>query len=345
MPRQGALAAVAGHNGPVRYLILGVTEARDEDGSALPVSGTRLRALLAALALRAGRPVPVADLIDDVWAADSPHDAPAALQALVGRLRRVLGRDAITSTHGGYRLAAGPDEVDLYVFERLSRQGAEELDAGDPAAAARTLRTALALWRGPALADLPDRDHGHGLRPEGHRLAALERRIEADLRCAATGRDGGAGPDAEPRALVPELMELTAAHSYHERFRAQLIRALRAEGRQADALVAYEDARRALADGLGTDPGPELIALHEELLTPSQVPSASSAGPVTMRPQRPLDASGPVVRHGNLRPRLTSFVGREPELRSIRADLTRSRPSTCRAACPGSTPISRNCAS
>ncbi|MCX4730663.1 BTAD domain-containing putative transcriptional regulator [Streptomyces sp. NBC_01363] len=316
----------------MRYLILGVTEARDENGSALPVGGTRLRALLAALALRAGRPVPVADLVDDVWAADPPQDAPAALQALVGRLRRVLGRDAITSTHGGYRLAAGPDEVDLYVFERLSRQGAEELDAGDPVTAARTLRTALALWRGPVLADLPERDHGHALRPEGHRLAALERRIEADLRCAATGAGGGAGPDARPRTLVPELMELTAAHPYDERFRAQLIRALRAEGRQADALAAYEEARRALADDLGTDPGPELIALHRELLAPPQVSSAAVAGVagVAARPQRPLEPrppgpSRPAVVYGNLRPRLTSFVGREPELWSIRADLSRSR--------------------
>ncbi|MFI5744329.1 ATP-binding protein [Streptomyces sp. NPDC051644] len=308
----------------MRYLILGVTEARDESGSALPVGGTRLRALLAALALRTGRPVPVADLVDDVWAGDPPNDAPAALQALVGRLRRVLGRDAITSTHGGYRLEAAPDEVDLHVFERLSRQGADELDAGDPAAAARTLRTALSLWRGPALADLPD--HGHGLRPEAHRLAALERRIEADLRGAATGAGAGAGagvgegPAAGPRALVPELKELTAAHPYDERFRAQLIRALRAEGRQADALAAYEDARHALADGLGTDPGPELISLHRELLTPASSASSKAAAPAT-----PAASGSPNTPRGNLRPRLTSFVGREPELRSIRADLTRSR--------------------
>ncbi|MFJ2917262.1 ATP-binding protein [Streptomyces sp. NPDC087307] len=307
----------------MRYLILGVTEARDENGSALPVGGTRLRALLAALALRAGRAAPVAELVDDVWAAEPPHDAPAALQALVGRLRRVLGKDAITSTHGGYRLAAGPDEVDLYVFERLSREGAEQLDAGDPARAARTLRTALALWRGPALADLPDRDHGHALRPEGHRLAALERRVEADLRCAETGTGGGAGPNS----LVPELMELAAAHPYDERFRAQLIRALRAEGRQADALAAYEDARRALADDLGADPGPELAALHRELLAPSQVSSVRSGAsvPSVAAMPGPHEPSGPAVARGNLRPRLTSFVGRERELRSIRADLTRSR--------------------
>ncbi|MFE4799898.1 ATP-binding protein [Streptomyces sp. NPDC056708] len=306
----------------MRYLILGVTEARDENGSALPTGGTRLRALLAALALRTGRPVPVADLVDDVWAGDPPYDAPAALQALVGRLRRVLGRDAITSTHGGYRLEAAPDEVDLHVFERLSRQGAAELDAGDPVTAARTLRTALALWRGPALADLPDRDHGHGLRPEAHRLAALERRIEADLRCAGAGAAVGVGPAAGPRTLVPELKELTAAHPYDERFRAQLIRALRADGRQADALAAYEDARRALADRLGTDPGPELIALHRELLTPPSGASSEAAAPAASgSPDTPNHAP----RRGNLRPRLTSFVGREPELRSIRVDLTRSR--------------------
>ncbi|MEL5960778.1 BTAD domain-containing putative transcriptional regulator [Streptomyces sp. CLV115] len=340
----------------MRYLILGVTEARDENGAVLPVNGIRLRALLAALALRAGRPVPVADLLDDIWGADPPHDAPAALQALVGRLRRTLGRDTIASTHGGYRLEAGPDDVDLHVFERLSRRGAEELDSGDPATAARTLRTALGLWRGPALADLPDRDHGHALRPDAHRLAALERRIEADLRCAAMGAGAAAGPGdgrtSGPRTLVPELMELTAAHPYDERFRAQLIRALRAEGRQADALAAYEDARRTLADGLGTDPGPELIELHRELLTPSQSlslsptqsqsvtrsqpqpqsPPARSLSQPASQPQVTAAAAGTSatpaaspVPVGNLRPRLTSFVGREPELRSIGADLTRSR--------------------
>ncbi|WP_328901321.1 winged helix-turn-helix domain-containing protein [Streptomyces sp. NBC_00441] len=319
----------------MRYLILGATEARDENGGALPLGGSRLRALLAALALRPGRPVPVADLVDDVWADDPPADAPAALQALVGRLRRVLGREALASTPGGYRLTAGPDDVDLYVFERLARQGGAELEAGAPDRAARTLRTALALWRGPALADLPDGDQGHALRPEAHRLAALERRIEADLRrtTGGAGSAGGAGSGgagesaygtpilAEPRpgeapappaALVAELTELTAAHPYDERFRAQLIRALRTDGRQADALAAYEDARRALADGLGTDPGPELAALHRELLTPA--PAPAETGLFHVKPGR-----------SNLRPRLTSFVGREPELRAIRDDLIRSR--------------------
>ncbi|MYZ40976.1 MULTISPECIES: BTAD domain-containing putative transcriptional regulator, partial [unclassified Streptomyces] len=223
---------------------------------------------------------------------------------------------------GGYRLAAVRDDIDLYVFERLAREGAERLDAGDPETAARTLRDALALWRGPALADLPGgddgvrdrgvrgrgvrdhgvRDHGvrgHGIRPEAQRLAALKQRVEADLRRGATG------------PLVPELTELVAAHPYDEPFRAQLIRALSAEGRQADALAAYEDTRRVLADALGADPGPELTSLHARLLAGTDAARVSA-----VEPHRP---------GGNLRPRLTSFVGRESELHAIRADLSRFR--------------------
>ncbi|MFI8004137.1 ATP-binding protein [Streptomyces sp. NPDC086010] len=304
----------------MRYLILGVTEARDEHGGALPVGGARLRALLAALAVRAGRPASVAALIDDVWADEPPQDAPAALQALVGRLRRALGREAVTAAPGGYRLEAGPDDVDLHVFERLARQGSAELASGRPEAAAGTLRDALALWRGPALADLPGDESGR--RAEAHRLTALQQRIEADLVRGATA------------GLVPELRELTAAHPYDERLRAQLLRGLRAEGRQADALVAYEEARRALADGLGTDPGPELSALHRELLDtggpsgrgPAE-PRVPGAPQVPAAPRVPDDPGpgGPGAEEGNIRPRLTSFVGREPELRLIRSDLSRSR--------------------
>ncbi|MEU6877781.1 BTAD domain-containing putative transcriptional regulator [Streptomyces sp. NPDC046712] len=274
----------------MRYLILGTTLALDAHGTPLPLGGARLRALLAALALRGGRTVTVAELVDDVYGDEPPHDAPAALQALVGRLRRAIGREAVESTPGpGYRLLAGPDDIDLFVFERHVRDAGARLDAGDPETAAGLLRTALALFRGLALADLPE--HAR-VRPEAQRLATVRQRVEADLRRGAV--DG----------LVPELSELTAAHPYDEGFRAQLVRALRAEGRQADALAAYEDARRALADGLGADPGPELAALHRELLRPTA-------------PQ-PRET-------GNIRPRLTSFVGREPELAALHADLGHSR--------------------
>ncbi|MBM7170093.1 winged helix-turn-helix domain-containing protein, partial [Streptomyces sp. G44] len=143
----------------MRYGILGATEAYDDRGAPLPVGGQRLRALLAALALNAGRAVLVGTLIDEVWADtdDPPGDATAALQALVGRLRRALGKEAVASAPGGYRLAVAPEDVDLHRFERLTREGRAALDRDDPACAARLLRDALALWRGPALADLPDR--------------------------------------------------------------------------------------------------------------------------------------------------------------------------------------------
>ncbi|MFE8939505.1 ATP-binding protein [Streptomyces sp. NPDC007872] len=296
----------------MRYLILGTTEALRPDGTPLPLGGARLRALLAALALRGGRPVSVGELADDVYGDDPPQDAPAALQALVGRLRRVLGREAVASTPGpGYRLAAGPDDIDLYVFERRTAEAGARLDAGDPDTAAALLREALGLFRGPALADLPD---PAGVRPEAQRLAALRRRVEADLRRGAT--DG----------LVPELTELTTAYPYDEAFHAHLVRALRAEGRHADALAAYETARRTLADALGTDPGPELTALHRELLagpTAATTPTASTSPAAPPAPAGgPVPAEGPA---GNIRPRLTSFVGREPELGALRADLAASR--------------------
>ncbi|WP_420000463.1 ATP-binding protein [Streptomyces boninensis] len=288
----------------VRYRILGATEARDPDGAPVAL-GPRLRALLAALALRAdGRhPVSVDMLIGEIWPeGDDPADAPAALQALVGRLRRAIGRDAVESSPGGYRLVADPDDIDLHRFERLAAEGAQALDRGDAARAAGLLREALALWRGEAVADLPDRE-GLAARPDATRQAAVHGRIDADL---ALGRGPG---------LVPELREAVAEQPLDERFHAQLIRALRAAGRPADALAAYEEARRTLAARLGADPGPELRRLHGELLAGEAGESGAE------EPARPA----PAPATGNLRTRLTSFVGREADLAALRADLAAHR--------------------
>lgn len=308
----------------MRYKILGATEAYDEQGAPLPVGGRRLRALLATLALRTNRTVPVDTLIAEVWAQDEPPaDATAALQALVGRLRRALGKAAIASDPGGYRLTATPEDIDLHRFERLVREGRAALGHQDPESAARTLGEALALWHGPALADLPDRSAA--TRPEALRAEAIRARIEAELLL-------GRASDA-----VPELRELTEAQPYDETLHALLIRALRDAGRGADALAAYEHARRTLAEGLGADPGRELRALYAELLDP-----AGAAGPTAegvnrpKAPERPGSQERPgsperqggqerPERRGNLRPRLTSFVGREPELAAIRSDMRRAR--------------------
>ncbi|WP_030746925.1 BTAD domain-containing putative transcriptional regulator [Streptomyces sp. NRRL S-31] len=293
--------------GRVRYRILGVTQAADDQGTPVPIGGQRLRTLLAALALRPGRTATPDTLIDEIWADDPPRDAPAALQALVGRLRRTLGRHAVTSTPGGYRLEAAEEDVDLHVFERLTRTGTAALATGDPATAHRVLTEALSLWSGPALPDLPDRTAA--TRPEALRLEAARARAAAAL-------DLGRAQEA-----VPELRELAAAHPYDEPLHVLLIRALRDTGRPADALAAYESARRTLADTLGTDPGPELRALHAALL--AQQDPGTPAPPA--HPAAPPHTARHAERTGNLRPRLTSFVGREPELEAIRSDLRRAR--------------------
>ncbi|MFI1416777.1 BTAD domain-containing putative transcriptional regulator [Streptomyces sp. NPDC020731] len=281
---------------PVRYRILGTTQALRPDGTVVPVGGARLRALLTVLALRPGRTVPVGLLVDEVWGdGDPPADATGALQALVGRLRRTLGADRIASVDGGYRLTAAPDDIDLHRFERLAGDGLRALADGDPAKAAAVLDDALALWRGPALTGLPDRT-AEAARLATRHLDVLRARHTAAL---ALG-------DAEQS--LPELTALCDGHPLDEPLQALRLRALRDTGRTAEALAAFEDVRRLLADRLGSDPGAELRALHAELLEPGPAPATRAGAPP-----------------GNLRARLTSFVGREADIETIRADLTAAR--------------------
>ncbi|GHB07344.1 hypothetical protein GCM10010330_71850 [Streptomyces tendae] len=267
----------SGDNGPVRYRILGTTQVLRPDGTAVPLGGARLRALLTVLALRAGRAVPTGLLVEEVWDGDPPADAPGALQALVGRLRRALGADSVASADGGYRLAAAPDDVDLHRFDRLAGEGARALADGDPAKAAVVLDDALALWRGPVLADLPDRT-AEAARWETRHFEALRARHTAAL-------DLGQAEHA-----LPELTALCDGHPLDEPLQALRLRALRDTGRTAEALAAYESVRRVLADRLGADPGRELRALHAELLSPSPAPA-----PAPGRPSGTGPASGPAA--------------------------------------------------
>ncbi|MFI6683761.1 BTAD domain-containing putative transcriptional regulator [Streptomyces sp. NPDC050485] len=280
----------------MRYRILGTTQVLRPDGSPVALGGARLRALVTVLALRPGRAVPVGVLVDEVWDGEPPADATGALQALVGRLRRVIGHEAVFSADGGgYGLAAESDDIDLHRFERLTADGTRSLDEGEPAKAVALLDDALALWAGPALADLPDRA-APAARWEARRLDARRLRLAAAL---ALGRPG---------ETLAELAALCEAHPLDEPLHALRIRALRAADRPAEALAAYESVRATLAGELGADPGPELRSLHAELLNPAP-PPAPAATPV----------------NGNLRARLTSFVGREADLAHIRGDLESAR--------------------
>ncbi|MFD5239313.1 BTAD domain-containing putative transcriptional regulator [Streptomyces tendae] len=308
----------SGDNGPVRYRILGTTQVLRPDGTAVPLGGARLRALLTVLALRAGRAVPTGLLVEEVWDGDPPADAPGALQALVGRLRRALGADSVASADGGYRLAAAPDDVDLHRFDRLAGEGARALADGDPAKAAVVLDDALALWRGPVLADLPDRT-AEAARWETRHFEALRARHTAAL-------DLGQAEHA-----LPELTALCDGHPLDEPLQALRLRALRDTGRTAEALAAYESVRRVLADRLGTDPGPELRALHGGLLAPADpvTPVPADAPPGTRTPGTRGPAAAPAPEgfrpRGNLRARLTSFVGRDGDVETLRADLATTR--------------------
>ncbi|MDI3424201.1 BTAD domain-containing putative transcriptional regulator [Streptomyces luteolus] len=289
----------------MRYSILGTTQAVRSDGAAVAVGGPRLRALLTVLALRAGRTVPVGQLVAEVWDGDEPADATAALQALVGRLRRSLGRAAVESVDGGgYRLAAAPDDVDAHRFERLAGEGARALADGAPVEAAALLDEALGLWRGPALADLPDRT-ADAARLDARHLDARRARLAAAL---GLGR---------AEQILPELTALCAEHPLDEPLQALRLRALRDAGRAAEALAAYEAVRAGLAEQLGTDPGAELRALHGELLAGSPDPARTDSH----RGSRPPGPPAP----GNLRTRLTSFVGREADIEALRGDLGRAR--------------------
>ncbi|MEY2270434.1 BTAD domain-containing putative transcriptional regulator [Streptomyces sp. BF23-19] len=294
----------------MRYAILGTAQAIHDDGTPVAVGGARLRALLTALALRPGRVVPARLLVAEVWDGDPPADAVAALQALVARLRRALGHAAVRSAEGGYQLAAERQDVDLYRFERLVRAAGQ---VPDPVEAAALYEEALALWRGPALADLPA-------------PAAEAARWEAVRMDARRGRLAAALALGEAERSLPELTALCAQHPLDEPLHTLRIRALRDAGRPAEALAEYDSLRRELSDRLGTDPGPELRGLHAELLTSDARPPTT---PAAVAPAAAVPAAVPPppapVSAGNLRARLTTFVGREDDIRVIGDDLARAR--------------------
>ena len=178
--------------------MLGPLEVRTDGdpGDTREVGGVRLRALLIMLALRPGQFVPASELIDGLWAQAAPAGAANALQALVSRLRRALPEAVIDSRPAGYQLALDPNATDIVRFEQLAAAGRAQL-RDDPAAAAATLTRALGLWRGPALVDVAETDFGRAAiaRLDELRLAALEHRIDADLRTPGQHEVGQSKPE------------------------------------------------------------------------------------------------------------------------------------------------------
>ena len=233
----------------MEFRILGPLEVRDGE-RVLPLGGVKRRAVLAVLLLDANRVVSVEGLVDRVWGDSPPPSALASLQNHLGRLRREFG-DRLVRQPPGYLLRVADGERDLDRFQRL----VDDARGAEPAVAAQRLAEALALWRGPPLADLAGEPAAGAAAPlEDLRLAAVEERIEADLAL------GGHA------AVVPELEELVAREPYRERLRGQLIVALYRSGRQADALEAYARARRAFVDELGTEPSRPLQELQRAVL-------------------------------------------------------------------------------
>ena len=258
-------------------------------GREVGLGGPRPRAVLALLVLEAGRVVPADRLVEDVWRGSPPPGAAKTLRSYISRLRALLTPDAaLAARGGGYVLDADPDLVDAVRFERLVGAGQAVLSRGEAAAAADRFRQALALWRGPALADLRVVEPlaREAARLEELRLVAVEGRIEADVEL---------GRHAD---VTGELESMVAEYPLRERLWRLLVLALYRSERQADALAAYRRARDLMATELGLEPGEELRRLEQAVLR-QEVPAAA-----------------PPAR-GNLPAPLTSFVGRAQELARV----------------------------
>jgi len=291
----------------VRFGLLGTLAVWAEHGRPVEVPEAKVRALLADLLIHAGRPVPADRLIDDLWGDDLPVHPAGALQLKVSRLRHALenaepgGGELVAFRSPGYLLQIESDALDERRFAALMEQaGATE----DVRGQAELLADALALWRGPPLADFADAMFAQAAiaRLAEQRLVALEEQAEARL---ALG---------EHSLLAGELGELVAQHPLRERLRAAHMLALYRAGRQAEAVQSYSELRGQLADDLGLDPGPSLAALYQAILEQApglqgvQAPSTLAARPRT-----------------NIPAMLTDMVGRTAAVTELRALLNERR--------------------
>jgi DNA-binding SARP family transcriptional activator len=305
----------------IRYGILGPVELRVA-GRERPIDGPRQLALLACLLVHANRAMSKDELIDALWRTSRPDGSVKRLQMAVARLRRTLdpgaGRDSpLHTVASGYLLTVAPGELDADVFRAQAQEGRRALDAGEPERARTVLREALALWRGPALAEVAYESFAQAeiRRLDELRLTALEARIQADL---DVGRHA---------ALIGELAALAAEHPARERLTEQLMVAYCRCGRQAEALDAYQRTRVRLDAELGLEPGPALKALQREILN-----QAPRLAPV--RPRRPDAVAGPERRL----PRVRACIGRDADRARLREWIGAARGGSGRAVLLGGEP-------
>jgi DNA-binding SARP family transcriptional activator len=292
----------------IQFKLLGTFDVRAGWRDFTP-SAPKHRELLVLLVLSRGRLVTTNELIDELWGESPPRSALATLQTYIYKIRKIVrdlgDRNILLSTHPVGYMVEMPDEIiDIWHFEDLARRGHDALQSGRVEAAAELLSRSLALWRGPALADVPQGDllsaYVAGL--EETRLSTLESRIEADLELGLH------------RELIVDLKELVAAHPLHESLYRLLMVALHRAGRRYEALDVYHQFRRGLRDQLDLEPGPLLAAVHQELL--------SSGEPVAFG-QNSAFALGAERAPGHPRPaqlpcRRSGFAGRQVALRQLR---------------------------
>ena len=285
------------------YRILGPLLVSRE-GEPVTLGGRRNTELLSLLLLRPNEVVSSDRLVEELWAGATAANPRKAVQVYVSRLRKTLGVDVLETHPLGYLLRVREGELDVSRFEHLLAEGRQALAAGDATRSATLLRHALALWRGPALADVMYEPfaQAEAARLEELRLSCVEARVEADL---ALGRHAD---------LVGELEALIGRHGARERLRGQLMVALYRSGRQAEALEVYRATRRDLVDQLGVEPGRELRSLETAIL--NHDPQLAWTPPSTAAP--------------NARKPDRMFVGRERQLAQLMAgveDLERGRGS------------------
>jgi YVTN family beta-propeller protein len=271
----------------IEFQVLGRLEVIDGDRQ-LPLGGPQQRALLLVLLLNRGQPVAADRLVDALWEERAPATATKIVHGYVSSLRRALGGGLLVTRGHSYLLDVAPGQVDEDRFNSLLEQGKRAFREGDARHAAERFRAALALWRGPPLAEFAYQSFAQARihRLEEARLTALEGRVDADL---ALGERAG---------LVPELEELVREHPLRERIIGQLMLALYRSGRQADALKVYRDARRRLVEELGLEPGSELNRLERRILEQDPALESPHRLPATELSRARLRRAGVLVAVG-----------------------------------------------